>query len=164
MIGIAGFAKALEISQKSKENKKLIKLNKYILNKIKEDIKDSRFNGPIRIEDRLSNNVNVSFQGVDGELLLQYLNKKGICVSTGSACSSNNDRPSHVLEAINCPIESINGSIRITLGKKTTQKDIDYFLYYLIKGVKEIRKSTTLINDLKKITKNQISAGCVKMK
>ena len=101
-------------------------------------IDGSRLNGP-RTQ-RLCNNVNVSFRGVEGEALLMYLDTKGVCVSTGSACSSREEGPSHVLQAIGVDPECVMGSLRLTLSKFTTQKEIDYAVKATKETVAHLRK------------------------
>jgi len=121
---IVGFAKALELAQskKEKENMRLIELRNYLINNLLK-IPKSRLNGhPIN---RLPNNVNISFMDVEGEAMLLYLDKEGICASTGSACASKSLEPSHVLIATGLSYEGAHGSIRFTLGKSTTKQELD---------------------------------------
>ncbi len=131
--GIIGLAKAVELMEKKDVDR--MKSLRYKLISGLLSIPDSRLNGP-KGDKRLCNNVNVSFKGVEGESLLTYLDTKGICVSTGSACSSREEGASHVLKAINVDEESIMGSVRLTLSKFTTENEIDY----TIKSVKGIVK------------------------
>lgn len=133
--GIVGFGKAVKLA-KSKHVKKMSKLrDKLIEGALK--IKDSRLNGPK--ENRLCNNVNLSFKGVEGEALGGYLDMKNICSSSGSACSAESLEPSHVLKAIGLEDEEANGSVRLTLSRFTTEDEIDYVLKVLPKMVKKLR-------------------------
>ncbi len=91
-------------------------------------------------ERRISNTLNASFKGVDGEAVLISLDLKGIAVSTGSACSSGSLDPSPVLEALGLPKEDNKASLRFSLGVSTTEEDINYTLKVLPGVVKEIRK------------------------
>ncbi len=130
--GIVGLAKAIEIANNNLEmyNKKIKGLRDYYINEISKNIKDIRLNGGI--EKRLSGNANIGFKGVSGEQLLLELDKVGICTSTGSACSSGSPEPSHVLTAIGCPKEYIQGSLRVTFGEENTKEDVDYLIKNLV--------------------------------
>jgi cysteine desulfurase len=137
---IVGFTKAAEIMDRKKEeeNKRLTKLRDYLIKEILTKIPRTKLNGhPIK---RLANNVNISFNGVEGESLLMELDYYGIEVSTGSACSSKNLMPSHVLMALGLPPQEAHGSLRITLGRFTKKSDVDYLIKTLIKVVKKFRK------------------------
>ncbi|WP_342481781.1 cysteine desulfurase family protein [Paenibacillus sp. FSL L8-0340] len=102
-------------------------LQSYLVSKLQE-IKNIRINGPTEPEMRLCTNVNFSTDAMDGEYILKVLSSRGICVSTGSACSSRYEKTSHVLKAIKCPIEFIHGTIRIGLSKYNTKSEIDLFI------------------------------------
>jgi len=134
---VSGFAKALEIADKLKEkvSKKETILRDYCIEYILKEIPYSKING--HPKKRLPNNINVSFKNANGEMLMFYLDEKGIEVSTGSACSTSETGPSHVMKAIKNPKGW--GNIRVTLGRSTTKKDIDYFIKVLKQAVKEIR-------------------------
>ena len=127
---IAGLAKALVIAEKNrvKESIRQSKLRDWLVAEILRQIPNSRLNGDSKL--RLPNNINISFQGVDGEMLMLTLDRAGIAVSTGSACTTAirqlADGPSHVLRAIKNPPEW--GNVRITLGKQNSQKDLEFFL------------------------------------
>jgi cysteine desulfurase len=127
--GMIGLAKAAELISAG-DVRRMVSLRDRLIKGLL-SIHDSRLNGPR--QQRLCNNVNVSFKGVEGEALLMYLDTKGVCVSTGSACSSREEGPSHVLQAIGVDPECVMGSLRLTLSKFTTQKEIDY----AIKATKE---------------------------
>lgn len=137
---IAGFAKACEILKKeaTKENKKLSNLRDILIDGILKNIPRTHLNG--HPEKRLANNVNISFNGVEGESLMMELDFHGIAVSTGSACSSKTLTPSHVLTAIGLASQEAHGSLRISLGRWTTEEEIKYTVKTLIKAVRKLRK------------------------
>lgn len=137
--GIVGLAEALKLAQKARESEsaRLIRLRDKLTQGILK-IKNSRLNG--HPKKRLPNNVNVSIYGVEGESLLLYLDQKGICVSTGSACTSASLDPSHVLLAIGVSEEYAQSSLRLTLGKCNTAKDVDFVLKILPECVEKLRK------------------------
>ena len=128
--GIIGFAKAIELVS-DMDLKQMTKLRDKLINGLLK-IPHTQVNGSK--ENRLVNNVNISFNYVEGESLLMYLDDKGIAVSTGSACSSHSLKPSHVLMALGLKAEVAHGTIRFTLSKYTTDKEIEY----TIKSVKEV--------------------------
>ncbi|HLE06747.1 MAG TPA: aminotransferase class V-fold PLP-dependent enzyme, partial [Candidatus Nanoarchaeia archaeon] len=128
--GIVGFARAVELSTND-EITKISKIRDYIIDELLK-IDGTRLNGS-RVK-RLCNNVNVTFDDVEGESVLLMLDSKGIAVSTGSACSSHSLKPSHVLTAIGLRPEKSHGSIRITLSRDNTKDDAKY----LIDSLKEI--------------------------
>jgi cysteine desulfurase len=136
---IVGFAKATEICEKemAKENARLTKLrNKLIKNILK--IKNSHLNGhPVK---RLSNNANFWFDFIEGKSLVMQLDLEGIACSTGSACSSFKLEPSHVLLATGLRPEQAHGSLRVSLGRFTTEKEINQLIKVLPKIVKHIRQ------------------------
>ncbi len=142
--GIVGLAKALELAQKNKEkeNKRLIELREYFWKELQKKIPKLHLNGtPLDdIKLRLPNNLNVTFLDIEGEALLLYLDEYGITCSTGSACNSASLDPSYVITACGMPYEYAHGSLRFTLGKNTTKKDIDYVMEYLPWIVQELRK------------------------
>ena len=131
--GIVGLGKAIEIADKNLDEhiKKLTDLRDYYFSQLKEKIPNCKINGST--EKRLPGNANVSFPNVDGEELLLKLDEKGICASTGSACSSGSSSPSHVLVAIGLDKEFANGALRITLGDDNTKEDIDFLVEQLLK-------------------------------
>ena len=141
---IVGFAKALDVVS-NKELKKMIKLRDKLINGILENIDNTKLNGP-RGEKRLANNVNISFMNVEGEAVGGYLENKGIFVSTGSACMSNTLASSHVLKALNLSDLEQNSSIRMSLSKYTTEKEIDYVLKKLPEIIAKLRKLSPLLN------------------
>ena len=126
--GIIGLGKACEIAKKEMNNhmKKLKELRNYFIEQVEKDIPNAKLNGSR--ENRLPGNANFSFKNADSQELLFKLDSKGICVSSGSACSSGNSNPSHVLIAIGLPQELAQGTIRFTFGEDNTKEDIDYLL------------------------------------
>jgi len=138
--GIVGFGKASEISMRSlKDNSRyLYYLRDYLINRINEEISGRMLNGSL--ESRLPNNVNFTFLGIKGEDLLLKLDEDGILASTGSACSANRQKESHVLKAIGLNHEEISGSIRFTLGIQNTKEEIDKTIRSLNHRITELRK------------------------
>ena len=139
--GIVGFAKAVSLC-KSGHVEHMKKLRDYFIDSVLKDIDDVLLNGPRK--ERLCNNANLCFRHVEGEGLGAYLDVNGICVSSGSACSSLELKPSHVLTAIGLNKELANGSLRFTLSRFTTKEDIDYVLENLVKHVGKLRKISPL--------------------
>ncbi len=137
--GIVGLGKATELAEKNmkKESEKLNKLQDKLISKLLK-IPNTKLNGSR--EKRIYTNVNVSFEGIEGEALLLRLDGKGICVSTGSACSSKSLEPSHVLTAIGLKPEKAHGSLRITMGNENTEEEIDYVIKSLDEIVNSLRK------------------------
>jgi cysteine desulfurase len=137
--GIVGFAKALEIAQKKRvsESKRLVVLRDKLIKGVLKNIPKTMLNG--HATKRLPNNVNITFLDLEGESLLLYLNQKGVYASTGSACSSESLDPSHVILALGLPHEAAHGSIRFSLGRQNTQKDVNYVLKILPEIVKRLR-------------------------
>lgn len=138
--GIVGFARALEIAddEREKESARVRALRDYFIGELKAKFPESRING--HLTERLANNINVSFQDIEGDALVLYLGEKGIYASTGSACSSVSFEPSHVLRAIKCPNEFLHGSIRFTLGRATEKKDIDRAIAALAEVLSMLQK------------------------
>jgi cysteine desulfurase len=142
--GIAGFAKAVELCKKKmkEESERLIKLRDKIIKNITENIDEVYLNGhPTK---RLPNNINLGFRFIEGESILLSLDMEGIAASTGSACSSKSLEPSHVLLAIGQKPEDAHGSLRITMGRFTTEDDIDYFLEKIPPIIERLRKMSPL--------------------
>ncbi len=138
--GVVGFSTAATLACKemSKESKRLIKLRDRMIWSILEQMKGVKLNGDYK--SRLPNNVNFSFVGVEGESMVLRLNERGIFASTGSACSSKELNPSHVLLAIGLSPGQAHGSIRLTLGRDTTHADIDYTIESIVEVVTELRE------------------------
>ena len=149
--GIVGMGKAIEIACCDIENKaKLIseKRDKLIDELLK--ITHSRLNGhPTK---RLPGNVNISFEGIEGESLLLFLNMSGICASSGSACTSGSLDPSHVLLAIGLPHEIAHGSLRLSLSEENTYEEIQFVISEINKIVNKLRNMSPL---WEKIIKNE---------
>jgi cysteine desulfurase len=140
--GIVGFAKAVEIAKDS-DVKRMTKLRDRLIDGLLK-IPDTRLNGPR--ENRLCNNVNITFKFVEGEAIALALDAKGISVSTGSACSSHTLQPSHVLMAIGLPPEMAHGSIRFTISKFTKDEDIDM----IISSTKEVISNLRRLSPFKR--------------
>ncbi len=140
---IVGFSKAVELANKN-DIKKMEKLrDKLITGLLK--IEKVTLNGA-KGEKRLCNNVNVSFNNIEGEAIGGYLETEGIYTSTGSACMSNTLETSHVLKALGLkPLES-NSSLRISISKYTTEKEVEYFLTKITKIVEKLRSISPLTN------------------
>ncbi len=129
-----GLAKALVIAEKQriKEEKRMITLRDYFWKKIKKQITDVVLNGPdVSSGNRIANNLNISFLGAESEAVILYLDAKGIACASGAACSTDSDEPSHVLRACGVSQEGMKSSIRFTLGRSTTKKDIDVVMKQL---------------------------------
>lgn len=144
--GAVGMAKACEILQKEmdRENKKFTLLRDKLINGILKKIPATRLNGA-QGDKRLSNNVNISFAGVEGESLILELDFHGIAASTGSACSSRTLMPSHVLTAIGLNHQQAHGSLRLSIGRFTKEEDINKTIEVLEKVVKKLRAISPLI-------------------
>ena len=145
--GIVGLATALEASISSipAEQHRLTVLRDKLINKIFATIPHVSLNGPK--ENRLPGNVNVSFRFIEGESLLLHLDMQGCYASTGSACSSGALEPSHVLTAMGVSHELTNGAVRFSLGRDTTEKDIDRLMEILPKSVARLRELSPLYDD-----------------
>ncbi|MDG1949987.1 MAG: aminotransferase class V-fold PLP-dependent enzyme, partial [bacterium] len=137
--GIIGMAKALEIAQneREEESQRLAPLRDRLIEGIQSVITKTRING--HREQRLPNNVNISIMDVEGEALLLYLDAQGVYASTGSACTSASLDPSHVILSLGLPYEVAHGSLRFSLGKNTTQEDVDYVIEVLPPLVEKLR-------------------------
>ncbi len=133
---IVGFAKAVEIANKNHVIY-MTKLRDQIISELLK-IGNAKLNGPK--ENRLCNNINICFKGIDAPSLGSKLDNKGISSSLASACSANNDELSHVLKAIGLSNEDANSSIRLTLSRFTTQEDVDYAIKVISKTVKSWSK------------------------
>ncbi len=151
--GIVGLAKALQLadSGRTTESKRLRELRDYFINQIFKQISEVALNGPDeRINNqaskpsrgmvRLPNNINISISDIEGEALLLYLDAYNICLSTGSACASTAQDPSHVILALGHDRERAYSSVRITIGKQTTKKDLDYVMKVMPGIVEELRR------------------------
>lgn len=137
--GIVGMGNAIELAQKNliNYNKKLTNLRDYYFSQVEQKIPNIKINGSIK--NRLPGNANISFEKIDAQELLLKLDQKGICASAGSACSSGEASPSHVLLALGLEQELAYGSLRITLGEENQKEDIDFLIKQLEDIVKELR-------------------------
>ena len=143
--GIVGFGKAVEVAQQgmNEEAERLIFLRDQLIKGLTEQIDHIRLNGhPIT---RLPNNVNVSIDFVEGESMCLNLDLEGICASTGSACSSSNLEPSHILLAMGISPEQAHGSLRFTLGRWTTEDEVARVLEVLPRIVAKLRAMSPLL-------------------
>ncbi len=150
IIGL-GAAAARAVRTMKERTAKEEELRDYLINRVLEEIPYCRLNG--HRTKRLPNNANFSFQFIEGESLLIKLDRKGICGSSGSACTSGSLDPSHVLLAIGLPHETAHGSLRLTLGEDTEREDIDYVVDSLKEIVAGLRAMSPLYEDF--IKKNQ---------
>jgi len=144
--GIVGLGAAVELvndqDQNTKDNEQIKKLRDRLLKGIQNKVADIQINGDM--ENRVPGNVNISFLGAEGESMLLMLDLEGIAVSTGSACASGSLEPSHVLRAMNIPPEICHASLRFTLGKETTAKEIDKVIEVLPKIINRLREMSPL--------------------
>lgn len=151
LAGIAGLAKALEIAvadlDKNMAHSK--KMRDRLIEGIRNNIPYCRLNGPEN-EGRMCNNVNFSFQYVEGESILMMLDMKGIAASSGSACASGSLDPSHVLMAIGLPHEIAHGSLRLSVGEETTEADVDYVIEVLPPIIQRLRDMSPLYEGVEK--------------
>ncbi len=147
--GIVGYGKAAEMAASTMPERtaKEIELRDYMISRILKEIPLCRLNGdPVK---RLPNNVNISFEFIEGESMLIMLDMNGICASSGSACTSGSLDPSHVLLAIGLPHEVAHGSLRLTLGADTTKEDIDFTVDKIKEIVAKLRSMSPLYEDYK---------------
>jgi len=142
--GIVGLEKAIELATANigEYNAKLMRLRDRAIKEILEKIPYSRLNGDEK--NRLPGNVNISFEFIEGESILLMLDMKGICASSGSACTSGSLDPSHVLLAIGLPHEIAHGSLRLTFGEENTDSDLDYLLETLPPIIEKLRAMSPL--------------------
>ncbi|PIU22205.1 MAG: cysteine desulfurase NifS [Candidatus Diapherotrites archaeon CG08_land_8_20_14_0_20_30_16] len=149
--GVTGFAKAVELAQNKKHVEYMIKLRDKLISNILR-IPDVILNGPIG-NNRLCNNANFSFKGIEGEAIGGYLDSYGVCSSTGSACSSLKLEPSHVLKAIGRNNEEANGSLRLTLSRFTTEEEIDFVLEKLPYITDKLRSFSPIYKVINRVLK-----------
>ncbi len=142
--GIVGLGKAIELATADIDghNRRIQGMRDRLLQGILTKIPGSHLNG--HKEKRLPGNINVSFEFIEGESLLLWLDDEGICASTGSACTSGSLEPSHVLIATGLPVEISHGSLRLTLGDINTEQDVDFILEVLPKVVSRLRDMSPL--------------------
>ena len=151
---IAGMAKAGKMAMQglSKNKAYTSNLRNYFIKRILDEIPFSRINGDK--SNRLSGNISVSFQFINGQELLSILDLNEICASTGSACSSGKNKTSHVLEAIGLNEDLANSTIRFTISKNNTKDEIDYCIKILKENIEELRNYSTEYSCLKKSENN----------
>ena len=137
---IVGLGKACEMAKNNMEKhiKYLQNLRDYYISQVEEKIPDVKLNGSRK--NRLPGNSNFSFKDIRGDELLLKLDEKGICASSGSACSTGSLEPSHVLTAIGLPQNLLDGTLRVTFGEDNTIEDVDYLVENLEQIVKMLRK------------------------
>ena len=148
--GIVGLGAAVERAVRTMGERaaREEKLRNYLIGRIEKEIPYCRLNGD-RVK-RLPNNVNFSFRFIEGESLLIMLDGKGICASSGSACTSGSLDPSHVLLAIGLPHEIAHGSLRMTLSEEVTEEELDYVVDNLKEIVVRLRRMSPLYEDFVK--------------
>ncbi len=144
---IAGFAKAVELAFNNLEENiaKIRKLSDYLLNKIESTIPDTLLNGP-RGDKRVPHNINISFDYIEGEAIMMMMDISGVSISTGSACASKGLKPNYVLMALGRNHEQSHSSMKFTLSRYNTIKEIDYTVEKLAEVVKELRSRSPLCN------------------
>lgn len=144
LAGIVGFGKAAELARTNlKEHiQHTSSLRDYLIQQVQENIDNVYVNGSM--EHRHPGNANLTFEFIEGEAMLLYLDMNGIAVSTGSACSSASLTPSHVLSAMGIPVERIHGTLRFTVGDMTTKEDIDYVVSTLKNVVNKLREISSV--------------------
>lgn len=140
--GVVGFAEAVKLALDKKHIIYMTKLRDKLIKGML-IIPHSRLNGATG-DKRLCNNVNISFKSVEGEAIGGYLDEKGVCSSTGSACSEATLEPSYVLRSIGLSHQEANGSLRLTLSRFTTEKEIDYVLEILPGIIERLRKMSPI--------------------
>ncbi len=148
--GIVGFGKAAKLAIPSMEERARheSELRDYLMDRIMEEIPYARINGDRN--NRLPNNANFAFQFIEGESLLIMLDSKGICGSSGSACTSGSLDPSHVLLAIGLPHEIAHGSLRLTMSEDNTKEEMDYVVDSIKEIVQRLRDMSPLYEDFMK--------------
>lgn len=148
--GIVGMGKATELAVTGMQERasKIAAVRDHMIERVLEEIPYTRLNGHRKL--RLANNANFCFRFVEGESLLMLLDQKGICASSGSACTSGSLDPSHVLLAIGLPHEIAHGSVRLTLSEETTLEEADYVVDSLKEIVERLRGMSPLYEDFVK--------------
>ncbi|MCQ4635841.1 cysteine desulfurase NifS [Anaerovorax odorimutans] len=147
LAGIVGFGKAAELARTNltEHIKHTSSLRDYLIQQVQENIDNVYVNGSM--EHRHPGNANLTFEFIEGEAMLLYLDMNGIAVSTGSACSSASLTPSHVLSALGIPVERIHGTLRFTVGDMTTKEDIDYVVSTLKNVVNKLREISSVSSE-----------------
>lgn len=147
LAGIVGFGKAAELANVNLREhiRHTSSLRNRLIEKVREELDHVYVNGSL--EHRHPGNANLTFDFIEGEAMLLYLDMSGIAVSTGSACSSASLTPSHVLSAMGIPVERIHGTLRFTVGDMTTEEDIDYTVETLKKVVNKLREISSVSSE-----------------
>lgn len=147
LAGIVGFGKAAELAKQNLHEhiKHCSGLRDYLIEQVQANLADVYVNGSM--EHRHPGNANLTFEYIEGEAMLLYLDMHGIAVSTGSACSSKSLTPSHVLTALGIPVTRIHGTLRMTVGDMTTKEDIDYTVEVLVKVVNKLREISSVSSE-----------------
>lgn len=143
--GIVGLGKAIELAMENmtEERARLTYLRDKLIKGLRGAVEYSKLNGPSG-DRRLPGNVNISFEFIEGESVLLMLDAKGICASSGSACTSGSLDPSHVLLAIGLPHEVAHGSLRLSMGANTTEEEVDYIIETVPAIVQRLRDMSPL--------------------
>lgn len=151
--GIVGFGIAAEEAGKTMQlrREQEMRLRNYMMKRLLWEIPFVRVNGSV--QKRLPNNLNLSFQFVDGESLLILLDNAGICASAASACSAGSRQPSHVLKAIGLTDELAFGTLRLTLSAANTKKEADYTIDKIKEGVAKLRELSLEFEEIHKVKK-----------
>lgn len=151
--GIVGMGKAAQLAMEHMKERMehQIKVRDYFIEKVQKEIPYAKINGDLK--KRLPNNINVCFRFIEGESMLIMLDMKGVCASSGSACTSGSLDPSHVLLAIGLPHEIAHGSLRLTISEDITIEDMDYVLNELKAIVERLRSMSPLYQDF--VSKNK---------
>lgn len=144
LAGIVGFGKAAELAKEQLQAhiRHTSSLRDRLISKVQRELDHVYVNGSM--EHRHPGNANMTFEFIEGEAMLLYLDMNGIAVSTGSACSSASLTPSHVLSALGIPVERIHGTLRFTVGDMTTEEDIDYVVEVLKNVVNRLREISSV--------------------
>ncbi|WP_027340455.1 cysteine desulfurase family protein [Halonatronum saccharophilum] len=137
--GIAGFAKATELIFERVDKERLYSLKELLVKRILNEIDDTQLNGP-KIREGAPHIANISFAGIKGEVLIHSLEREGIYLSTGAACSSKQDTPSYILEAIGVSREMMEGAIRFSLSDTIDEDHINYTVDKVKENVQMLRK------------------------
>lgn len=117
----------------------LEQLRDYYISQVEKTIPNVKLNGSLK--NRLPGNANMSFSFIDGEALLLELDQKGICASSGSACSSRDPKPSHVLKALGLEDDMANSALRVSFGDDNSKEDVDYLVENLMESVEKLREA-----------------------
>jgi cysteine desulfurase len=149
LAAIAGFAKAVELAFAHDNISKIRELSNYLLQQIEAKISHTLLNGP-RGENRISHNVNISFQYIEGEAIIMMLDNENIAVATGSACASKGLKPNYVLMAMGRNHEQSHGSLKFTVSRYNSKEEIDLTVEKLANIVQELRDRSPLYNEEKK--------------